>query len=147
MSRTDRLASEQVFQDRQAVGRALRFTDRAALRFSDDSYLNHETWVRPAFARLGPLAGRSVLDFGCGHGMAAVVLARHGARVTAFDLSPGYLAEARQRAEANGVRVAFVRANGECLPFADHAFDRVWGNAVLHHLQPRAAARELYRVL
>jgi SAM-dependent methyltransferase len=87
------------------------------------------------------------LDFGCGHGMAAVVLARLGARVTAFDLSPGYLAEARLRARANGVRVAFVQADGECLPFADHAFDRVWGNAVLHHLQPRAAARELYRVL
>jgi SAM-dependent methyltransferase len=147
MSTTDRLASEQVFHDRQAADRAPRFTDPSALCFSDDFYLDHETWIRPAITRLGPLAGLSVLDFGCGHGMAAVVLARLGARVTAFDLSPGYLAEARLRVQANGVRVAFVQADGERLPFADCAFDRIWGNAVLHHLQPRAAARELYRVL
>jgi SAM-dependent methyltransferase len=147
MGTTDRLATEQVFHDRQAAGRAPRFADADALCFSDDCYLNHETWIRPAFARLGPLAGLSVLDFGCGHGMAAVVLARCGARVTAFDLSPGYLVEARQRALANGVAVAFVQADGARLPFPAACFDRVWGNAVLHHLEPRGAARELYRVL
>ncbi len=147
MSTTDRLASEQVFHDRQAAERAMRFPDLDALRFSDPSYLDHETWIRPAFARLGPLTGLKVLDFGCGHGMAAVVLARQGARVTAFDLSQGYLAEAEQRALANGVTAAFVQADGERLPFADAAFDRVWGNAILHHLEPRTAASELRRVL
>jgi SAM-dependent methyltransferase len=147
MSTTDRLVAEQVFHDRQAAGRAPRFTDPAALRFSDDSYLDHETWIRPAFARLGSLAGLSVLDFGCGHGMAAVVLARGGAQVTAFDLAPGYLAEARKRARANNVAITFVQADGHRLPFADDTFDRVWGNAILHHLDPRTAARELQRVL
>jgi SAM-dependent methyltransferase len=88
-----------------------------------------------------------VLDFGCGHGMASVVLARQGAQVTAFDLSAGYLSEARRRAEANGVSVDLVQADGERLPFADGSFDRVWGNAVLHHLDLRRAAAELYRVL
>jgi SAM-dependent methyltransferase len=147
MTATDRLAVEQAFHDRQAEDRAPSFADRAAFRFSDDSYLDHETWVRPAFDRLGPLAGRRVLDYGCGHGMASVVLARRGAAVTAFDLSPGYLAEARRRARANDVGVAFVQADGDRLPFADGSFDRVWGNAVLHHLDLRAAARELRRVL
>ncbi len=79
--------------------------------------------------------------------MASVVLARRGGRVTAFDLSPGYLQEARRRTEANGVNVSFVRADGERLPFADASFDRVWGNAVLHHLDVTIAARELHRVL
>ncbi len=147
MSTTDRLATERQFHDRQAADRAPRFTDPTALLFTDASYLDHETWIRPAFARLGPVFGASVLDFGCGHGMAAVVLARHGAKVTAFDLSPRYLAEARQRAAVNGVSVAFVQADGERLPFPNAAFDRVWGNAILHHLEPRTAARELYRVL
>src|SRR5207248_6279307 len=91
--------------------------------------------------------GQRVLDYGCGHGMAAVVLARRGARVTAFDLSPGYLEEAAARARANGVVVLPVQADGERLPFADGAFDRVWGNAVLHHLDLRTAAREVFRVL
>jgi SAM-dependent methyltransferase len=147
MSATDRLVSEKVFHDRQAAGRAPRFRDPAALRFHNDSYLDHETWIRPAFTRLGRVSGLSVLDFGCGHGMAAVVLARLGARVTAIDLSPGYLAEVRLRAQANGVCVALVQADGTHLPFPDASFDRVWGNAVLHHLDLHAAARELYRVL
>src|SRR5262249_2233800 len=83
----------------------------------------------------------------CGHAMAAVVLARRGARVTAFDLSGGYLAEARQRSEANGVVIDFVQVDGERLPFADKSFDRVWGNAILHHLDLGRAARELRRIL
>ena len=102
-SATDRLGSERTFHDRQAAERSGHFRDLDSLRFRDDDYLGHETWVRPAFDRLGPLAGARVLDFVCGHGMASVVLARRGARVTAFDLSPGYLDEARRRAVANGV--------------------------------------------
>jgi ubiquinone/menaquinone biosynthesis C-methylase UbiE len=88
-----------------------------------------------------------VLDYGCGHGMAAVVLARAGAHVTAFDLSPGYVSEANGRATANQVSISFLQADAERLPFADGSFDRVWGNAVLHHLDLRMAAPELYRVL
>jgi SAM-dependent methyltransferase len=142
-----RLAAEQRFHDRQAAERAAAFSDAGDLRFGDDWYLDHETWVRPAFARLELLAGTRLLDFGCGHGMASVVAARRGAAVTAFDLSPGYLAEAERRARANDVAVSLLQADGERLPFADAAFDRVWGNAILHHLDLGRAARELYRVL
>jgi ubiquinone/menaquinone biosynthesis C-methylase UbiE len=144
----DRLGTEQAFHDEQARERSATFACRPdRLRFKDAAYLDHETWVRPAFERLGDPRGRDVLDYGCGHGMAAVVLARRGARVTAFDLSPAYLAEARARAEANGVAVAFVQADGERLPFADGSFDAVWGHAILHHLDLRTAAPELSRVL
>jgi SAM-dependent methyltransferase len=147
MSTADRLAAEQAFHDRQARDRAADLAADAALRFVDDAWLDHETWIRPAFARLGKLAGETALDFGCGHGMAAVVLARQGARVTAFDLSPRYLEEARRRARANGVAVECVQADGERLPFADASFSRIWGNAVLHHLDLQVAATELMRVL
>jgi ubiquinone/menaquinone biosynthesis C-methylase UbiE len=148
MSAKDRLHSELAFHDRQAQERAAAFAaEPGRFRFDDDFYLDHETWIRPALDRLGELRGLHVLDFGCGHGMAAVVLARRGARVTAFDLSPGYLEEARARAAANGVAVAFAQADGERLPFADGVFDRVWGNAVLHHLDMERAGRELFRVL
>src|SRR4051794_5422840 len=139
----DRLHSEQRFHDRQAQERRAALGD---LVFADEAYLDHESWLRPAFARLGDVAGRRGLDFGCGHGMAAVVLARRGARVTAFDLSPGYLGEARARAAANGVHIEFVRADGKRLPFADASFDGVWGNAVLHHLDLDRAGGELRRV-
>jgi SAM-dependent methyltransferase len=144
----ERLSIEQAFHDRQARKRVADFARRpGAYCFADDAYLDHETWIRPALDRLGDLTGRHVLDFGCGHGMAAVVLARRGARVTAFDLSHGYLAEAHRRARANRVSIAFAQADGERLPFADASFDRIWGNAVLHHLDVDRAGRELARVL
>lgn len=147
MPATDRLADEIAFHDRQAHGRAPRFRSPDDLRFADDDYLDHETWIRPAFERFGDVRGLHVLDYGCGHGMASVVLARRGALVTAFDISLGYLNEARTRAIANGVDAAFVQADGERLPFASESFDRVWGNAVLHHLDLSCAATELHRVL
>jgi SAM-dependent methyltransferase len=148
MHATDRRLSEQEFHDRQAADRAGSFrTGRADLRFDGAAYLDHETWVRPAFAKLGDLRGKRVLDYGCGHGMAAVVLARAGAAVTAFDLSPGYVAEAQERAAACGVALECVVADGEHLPFPAASFDAVWGNAILHHLDLAIAGRELRRVL
>ncbi len=148
MSATDRLQNERAFHDLQAQQRGTTFAQSpAALSVNDAAYLDHETWVRPAMARLGDVRGLRVLDYGCGHGMAAVVLARRGARVTAFDLSAGYVSEAARRAAANGVHLDLVQADGERLPFADASFDRVWGNAVLHHLDIETAGRELFRVL
>jgi SAM-dependent methyltransferase len=148
MTGTDRRLTEQLFHDRQAAERADTFRAGAsALQFDTDDYLGHETWVRPAFELLGALDGRRALDYGCGHGMAAVAMARAGAKVTAFDLSPGYMAEARARAAANGVAVECITADGEELPFASGSFDAVWGNAILHHLDLAKAGAELRRVL
>lgn len=144
----DRLHTEQVFHDYQACKRAHTFAwhpDR--LRFADDDYLDHESWIRPAFASLGDVAGKEILDLGCGHGMASIVLARRGARVSACDLSFGYLDEAGRRARANEVHVRFVQADGEHLPFADASFDCIWCHAVLHHLDMELAALELNRLL
>jgi 2-polyprenyl-3-methyl-5-hydroxy-6-metoxy-1,4-benzoquinol methylase len=143
-----RLNAERCFHDQQATERADTFlAEPSAFHDLEKDYLDHETWIRPAFARLGNLQDKDVLDYGCGHGMASVVMARQGARVTAFDLSSGYLREARQRALANHVAVRFVQVNGEQLPFPDHSFDRIWGNAVLHHVDLDLAGRELKRVL
>jgi 2-polyprenyl-3-methyl-5-hydroxy-6-metoxy-1,4-benzoquinol methylase len=149
MNATDeRIRTEQLFHDEQAAERSASFRiGRADLQFADEAYLNHETWIRPAFAKLGQLHGKRVLDFGCGHGMASVVMARAGATVDAFDLSPGYVREARDRSEANGVDVKVRVANGEELPYADASFDAVWGCAILHHLDLAKAASELKRVL
>jgi ubiquinone/menaquinone biosynthesis C-methylase UbiE len=146
MPSESRLHSERVFHDRQAQDRArtLRPVD---LRFDDASYLDHESWIAPALAALGDVRGQRVLDLGCGHGMAAVVLARRGARVVACDLSTEYLREARARARANDVEIAHVATLGEALPFADGTFECIWGNAILHHLEWPMAARELARVL
>jgi len=147
MKVTPRLLTEQLFHDRQAAGRASRFATDSALRFRDDDYLDHEPWIRPAFDLFGNVAGKRALDYGCGHGMASVVLARRGAIVSGIDLSPGYIAEAHRRAEANEVAVEFRTVDAEQLPFANSTFDAIWGCAVLHHLDLRQAGAELRRVL
>lgn len=72
---------------------------------------------------LGPVAGRQVLEVGCGAAMCARWLATQGARVTAMDLSAGMLRHARAGAESTGVTVPLVQADAEALPFADGAFD------------------------
>src|SRR5437588_733860 len=54
---TDRLGSERAFHDRQALDRSATFAAAPhRLHFSDNFYLDHETWVRPAFAALGDVA-------------------------------------------------------------------------------------------
>lgn len=146
MEAANRLQEEIRFHDAQARQRAERFRTKD-LRFSDEEYLDHESWIRPAFARLGEVRGRKVLDLGCGHAMASVVLARLGAKVIATDLSSGYLGEAARRALANEIDLELVQADAERLPFADESFDCIWGNAVLHHLDLARAAREVRRVL
>lgn len=147
MATDARLDSERLFHDQQAAERQQRFRDLAALRFTDEWYLNHEPWIRPAFSLLGDLRGRHILDYGCGHGMASVVMARRGAKVKGIDLSAVYIAEANRRALANDVAIHFSAANAEALPFADAQFDLVWGNAILHHLDLPTACAELKRVL
>jgi SAM-dependent methyltransferase len=148
MLATDRLESERQFHDEQARQRAEDLRRRpGGLRFRDHEYLDHESWIRPAFSKLGDVSGCRVLDYGCGHGMAAVVLARRGAIVTGFDLSADYVAEARSRALANDVSINFLQADAHALPFPSAVFDAIWGNAILHHLNLSAAAAEIRRVL
>ncbi len=98
---------------------------------------------------LGDLKGQEVLEIGCGLGELSVLLAKSGAHVTAFDLSPASVAFTRHRAEVNhvGDQIDLVAAAGEALPFADHSFALIFGKAILHHLEPESAAGELYRVL
>ena len=141
-----RLLQERAFHDSQADARAKALLP-ADYVVDDDAYLNHESWIAPAFAALGDVSGLRVLDLGCGHGMASVVLARRGSHVTACDLSLGYMRETGLRARVNDVAFDRVVCDGEVLPFRDGAFDGVWANAVLHHLDIDRAGRELNRIL
>jgi SAM-dependent methyltransferase len=58
--------------------------------------------------RLAPAPGAAVLDMGCGPGRHSLELARRGFRVTGVDRTARYLAQARERAAAEGLAVEFV---------------------------------------
>ncbi|GAB4430605.1 MAG: hypothetical protein Kow00106_25150 [Anaerolineae bacterium] len=98
---------------------------------------------------LGDIAGLHVLDYGCGLGVTTTLLAKSGAQVSAFDLSPVSVSIARERARVNGVadRVELTVAAGEQLPYASESFDAVFGKAILHHLNVEMGCPELHRVL
>ena len=67
-------------------------------------------------AFLGDLAGKRLLDLGCGDGCELVPLARLGAEATGVDNSPVQLATAQRTADALGVRVRLVQADFLRLP-------------------------------
>jgi ubiquinone/menaquinone biosynthesis C-methylase UbiE len=81
------------------------------------------------------LAGKRVLDVGCGIGQYSVFFAMKGADVTAFDISPVGIERGRQIAKVNSVedRCRFEVANASQMPYADGEFDIVVYHEVLHH--------------
>ncbi len=85
-------------------------------------------------ARAG-LAGRRVLDVGCGGGLLAEGMARRGARVTGIDLSPRALEVARLHALEAGMAVDYRQVAAEELADTDHdAFDLVTCLEMLEHV-------------
>jgi SAM-dependent methyltransferase len=94
----------------------------------------------------GNVAGKRVLDAGCGPGLYAEALLQSGAQVVAFDASEAMVSLARERV---GGRAEVSRAVlGEPLPFPDSKFDLVVCALTIHYVDDRTAAfRELCRVL
>lgn len=104
-------------------------------------------YERPAMLALaGDVAGRRILDAGCGSGPLAAALRDRGAVVTGIDASAGMLALARQRL-GDDMALHLVDLNDR-LPFADGAFDDVVASLVLHYLEDWGPAlAEMRRVL
>ena len=98
-------------------------------------------------ARLGLGAGDRVLDVACGTGNVALAAARAGATVTGLDFAPNLLAQARERAAAEGLAIRFDEGDAEALPYADGAFDVVASAfGVMFAPRPERAAAEMLRV-
>ncbi|WP_103354836.1 class I SAM-dependent methyltransferase [Amycolatopsis sp. CA-128772] len=111
-----------------------------------DSLMN-AYYERPAaLALAGDVAGRRILDVGCGSGPLSAALRDQGAVVTGIDQSAGMLAQARRLVgEDVDLRVADL---AEPLPFGDAEFDDVMASLVLHYLRDWAPTlAELRRVL
>ena len=109
--------------------------------------LHNAYYERPAtLALAGDVAGRRVLDAGCGSGPLSAALRDRGAIVSGFDKSTGMLEVARRRLGPDAdLRVADLAGP---LPYPDGAFDDVIASLVLHYLEDwTAPLAELRRVL
>jgi SAM-dependent methyltransferase/ADP-ribose pyrophosphatase YjhB (NUDIX family) len=65
---------------------------------------------------LGDLAGKRILEIGCGGGQCAIAFARQGAIVTAIDQSVMQLQYARGLAQEEGARIEFLEGDITALP-------------------------------
>jgi 2-polyprenyl-3-methyl-5-hydroxy-6-metoxy-1,4-benzoquinol methylase len=102
------------------------------------------------FAEFPSWRGKKVLEIGCGIGTDTVYFARHGASVTAVELSEKSLAIARKRAELYGLknRIRFYCGNAEELTSfvpVEH-YDLVYCFGVIHHTpHPEQVIRQIRR--
>ncbi|GAA3069355.1 class I SAM-dependent methyltransferase [Streptosporangium carneum] len=105
-------------------------------------------YTRPAILNLaGDVAGRRILDVGCGAGPLLESLRDQGAIVTGVDPSVKMLDLARQRLGA-GAALCQASLGGAPLPFPDGAFDDAIACLVLHYLEDwKAPLADLRRVL
>jgi SAM-dependent methyltransferase len=98
---------------------------------------------------LGEVAGRRVLEVGCGSAPCARWLAGQGAQVVGLDLSAGMLRQAVDAARETGICVPLVQADATRSPFADRSFDLACSafGAVPFVADSAAVMREVARVL
>jgi len=97
---------------------------------------------------LGDVAGKDVLEFGCGAAEWSLALSRLGARVTGIDLSKEQLVFAREAASAAGVDLQLVCGNAEDTPFEDASFDVVFcDHGAMTYADPRRTVPEVSRLL
>lgn len=107
--------------------------------------------LRESDARLlGDVAGRRVLEVGCGAAQGSRWLARQGADVVATDVSAGMLAHGRAiDARLGTAPLPVVQADARALPFAAAAFDVAFSafGALPFVADPWQVHREVARVL
>ncbi len=91
----------------------------------------------PRFAEFERWRGKKVLEIGCGIGTDTVNFARHGASVTAVELSRRSLEVAQQRVRLYGLehQVRFYHGNAEEMSriVPVERFDLVYSFGVIHH--------------
>ena len=91
----------------------------------------------PRFAEFERWRSKRVLEIGCGIGTDTTNFARHGAWVTAVDVSEQSLEVARQRAAVFGLddRIEFYAGNAEQLSdiVPAETYDLVYSFGVIHH--------------
>lgn len=98
-------------------------------------------------ARLPLRPGMRVLDVACGSGNLAVIAAKRGCVVKGVDIAANLIAQARERATAEGLDIEFREGDAEALPYADGEFDAVVTMfGAMFAPRPDVVAAELLRV-
>lgn len=103
-----------------------------------------------ALERLGFRDGMSVVELGSGPGFVTEALLEHfpATQVTAVELDPTLVDDARRYLERFGDRVTFVHASAGATGLDADRFDAAYARLLFQHLpDPAATASEVFRVL
>jgi SAM-dependent methyltransferase len=135
----------------------------AAPDFAAIKQRQQQTWATGDYARVGSTLvvmaeqlleamdlrpGQRVLDVATGNGNAALAAGRRFSEVIGIDYVPALLEQARQRAAAEGLEVAFAEGDAEDIPFPDASFDVVMSTlGSMFSPDQEKAASELLRVV
>jgi 2-polyprenyl-3-methyl-5-hydroxy-6-metoxy-1,4-benzoquinol methylase len=94
------------------------------------------------------LAGKHVLEIGCGMGFHSEMLARAGAVLSSVDLSSTSVKATRTRLDLKNLSGEVREMDAEFLAFPSDTFDMVWSWGVIHHSSRTGRiVREIERVL
>ena len=103
---------------------------------SGADYYRHEVHGPALFEACGQVAGRKVLDLGCGQGFFSRQLAMAGAEVVAIDLSEKQIAYAQRHEQQapRGIRYHLMNATEVHQHFRCSSFDLVTGCMSIHDM-------------
>ncbi|HGD7745401.1 TPA: methyltransferase domain-containing protein, partial [Escherichia coli] len=126
--------------NKQAIAAAF---GRAAAHYEQHADLQRQS-ADVLLAMLPQRKYTHVLDAGCGPGWMSRHWRERHAQVTALDLSPPMLVQARQKDAADH----YLAGDIESLPLATATFDLAWSNLAVQWCGNLSTAlRELYRVV
>lgn len=144
-------------EDQASVRRVLSARRARSREFFDKIAGSYGTLTQPgggwrglATVLAAGFAGKQVADLGAGEGALTLLLAGHGASVTAVDQSPKMLRLVEEQALEAGLadRVQVAEGDLESLPLATASVDVVFLSQALHHAsRPERALAEASRVL
>jgi SAM-dependent methyltransferase len=97
---------------------------------------------------LGDVAGKDILEFGCGAAQWSIALAKLGARPAGIDLSERQLEHARRLMAEAGVDFPLLHASAEAVPLPDASFDIVFcDHGAMTYADPFRTVPEAARLL
>lgn len=98
-------------------------------------------------AKVGKLAGKYILDLGCGGGESSIYFALQNAHCVASDWSPKMVDAAQKLAEINHVKIDARVIDAMDIDLPQGTFDIVYAANLLHHVDTLKTLTEIHRIL
>jgi len=98
---------------------------------------------------IGPVAGKHILEIGCGGAQASIAFAKRGAIVTGIDVAESEIAFAKELAKKSNVVIELLQRDmADLTPIATQSQDIVFSAYAFHYVDDLSACfKEVHRVL